>query len=345
MKHAEARHAEVVLVRTPDGAELTVSDDGKGFDIQVRNSETGLGLVSITERARLAGGTVSIVTAAKKGTQVRVQVPIAFPTAADGRPRPDGSPAWPDAPPAIAAHPGRRRPAAETRSPYPVIDGSAERPAAGRLDSFAFPAVLATRVARTTGLLLAKISRTWRRKGSSNDDASARSALLLVAGGRSVPARPRAATEPIGNPVETGPDRSPRRGSILEGRWGLESFEVRPPGKPPIMLKGSGVLNYDDFGNLTMEVRADQASSDLLRAAGIEHPRRRHLHAGPHRHRPAERTSTYFLEGQRSGFATGGGPLALSRPRHWEVTQDTLTLTTKDDSGAPMSISRWRRTP
>ena len=84
VKHAEAHHAEVVLLRTPDGAELTVSDDGKGFDIQVRTSETGLGLVSITERARLAGGTVSIVTALKKGTQIRVHVPIALPAAADG---------------------------------------------------------------------------------------------------------------------------------------------------------------------------------------------------------------------------------------------------------------------
>jgi PAS domain S-box-containing protein len=83
VKHAEARHAEVALIRTPDGAELTVSDDGKGFDIQVRTAGTGLGLVSITERARLAGGTVSIVTALKKGTQVRVHVPLALPSAAD----------------------------------------------------------------------------------------------------------------------------------------------------------------------------------------------------------------------------------------------------------------------
>jgi len=83
VKHADAGHAEVVLLRTPDGAELTVSDDGKGFDIQVRTGETGLGLVSITERARLAGGTVSIVTGLNKGTRVRVHVPIKLPTAAD----------------------------------------------------------------------------------------------------------------------------------------------------------------------------------------------------------------------------------------------------------------------
>ena len=83
VKHAEARHAEVVLIRTPEGAELTMSDDGQGFDIQMRTTGTGLGLVSITERARLAGGTVSIVTAAKRGTQVRVHVPIAFASAAE----------------------------------------------------------------------------------------------------------------------------------------------------------------------------------------------------------------------------------------------------------------------
>jgi signal transduction histidine kinase len=83
VKHAEASHADVVVLRTPDGVELTVSDDGQGFDIQARTTCTGLGLVSITERARLAGGTVSIVTTAKRGTQVRVQIPIAFASAAE----------------------------------------------------------------------------------------------------------------------------------------------------------------------------------------------------------------------------------------------------------------------
>jgi len=33
----------------------------------------------------------------------------------------------------------------------------------------------------------------------------------------------------------------------------------------------------------------------------------------------------------------------LNRPRHWEVTGDTLTLTTQDETGAPLSISRWKR--
>ena len=132
---------------------------------------------------------------------------------------------------------------------------------------------------------------------------------------------------------------------FLEGRWALESFEVRPPGKAPIALKGSGVLNYDDFGNLRMEIRADEASSDLLRAAGIDIRDGVISTEGRTAIDLQNRTLTYSLEGQPSSMATGGGPLATNRPRHWEVTADVLTLTTRDDSGAPLSIARWKRSP
>jgi two-component system sensor histidine kinase UhpB len=83
VKHANARHAKVRLVRTGDSAELTVSDDGSGFDVQIRKTGTGLGLVSITERVRMIGGTLTIVTAANKGTQLRVHVPMAVRAPAD----------------------------------------------------------------------------------------------------------------------------------------------------------------------------------------------------------------------------------------------------------------------
>jgi hypothetical protein len=130
---------------------------------------------------------------------------------------------------------------------------------------------------------------------------------------------------------------------FLEGRWSLESFEVRPPAAAPIVLTGSGVLTFDDFANLRMEIRADQAAADLLRAAGIEIRDGLVSTDGRVAIDLQRRTLTYFLEGQRSSYKTGGGPLALNRPRYWEVTADTLTLTTRDDSGAPLSISRWTR--
>lgn len=78
VKHAGARHVEVRLVRTGDVVEVSVIDDGHGFDVAVaRKSPGGLGLLSINERVRLAGGTLSVVTEAGKGTQIRVRLPYA----------------------------------------------------------------------------------------------------------------------------------------------------------------------------------------------------------------------------------------------------------------------------
>ena len=75
--HAGARHADIALRREGGVAELTITDDGTGFDInQARASFNGLGLVSIHERVRLAGGAVSIVTELNKGTQVRVRLSL-----------------------------------------------------------------------------------------------------------------------------------------------------------------------------------------------------------------------------------------------------------------------------
>ena len=133
-------------------------------------------------------------------------------------------------------------------------------------------------------------------------------------------------------PVATGPGTHDAR-QFLQGRWALESFEVRPRGRrrlPP----GTGVLTYDDFGNLRMEIRTDTATSDQLRAAGIAIQDGVLSTDGRTVIDPANRTLTYFLEGQSSSLVTGGGPLAPNRPRHWEVTADTLTLTTRDDNGA-----------
>ena len=145
--------------------------------------------------------------------------------------------------------------------------------------------------------------------------------------------------------VESGTGTVAQARKYLEGRWILESFEVYSAGKPPIALKGTGILNYDDFGNLRMEIRADEASSDLLRAAGIDIRDGVISTEGRTAIDLQNRTLTYSLEGQPSSMATGGGPLATNRPRHWEVTADVLTLTTRDDSGAPLSIARWKRSP
>ena len=71
-------------------------------------------------------------------------------------------------------------------------------------------------------------------------------------------------------PVDTGPGTLASARQFLEGRWQLETFEIHRPGQPPLTLKGSGTLIYDDMSNLRMEVRADEASADMLRAAGVD---------------------------------------------------------------------------
>ena len=126
---------------------------------------------------------------------------------------------------------------------------------------------------------------------------------------------------------------------FLQGRWALESFELYPAGKPPITLKGAGTLSYDEFGNLKIEIRADQASSDLLRAAGVDIRDGIISSDGRTAVDMESRTLTYLVFGQTAL----PGPLALNRPRHWEVAGDLLTLTTKDDSGKPSSVGRWRK--
>ena len=140
-------------------------------------------------------------------------------------------------------------------------------------------------------------------------------------------------------PVDEGAGSLAAARRFLQGRWALESFELYPAGKPPITLKGAGTLSYDEFGNLKIEIRADQASSDLLRAAGVDIRDGMISSDGRTAVDMESRTLTYVVPGQTAL----PGPLALNRPRHWEVAGDLLTLTTKDDSGKPSSVGRWRK--
>jgi hypothetical protein len=167
--------------------------------------------------------------------------------------------------------------------------------------------------------------------------AAAHSLVVMLLLGVAACARP-------GAPLETGPGTVSSARKYLEGRWVLESFEVIPPGQAPIALRGQGTLTYDDFGNLKMEIRADEKASDVLRAAGIDIRDGLISTEGRTVIDLQNRTLTYVLAGQ-SGGANPGGPLAVNRPRHWEVEANLLTLTTKDDQGKPLSVSRWKRMP
>ena len=77
VNHAAATKARVTLSRAADRVQLTITDGGRGFDPSTTLARGGLGLLSIEERARLVGGTLSVTSARGRGTTLHVQVPLA----------------------------------------------------------------------------------------------------------------------------------------------------------------------------------------------------------------------------------------------------------------------------
>ena len=147
-----------------------------------------------------------------------------------------------------------------------------------------------------------------------------------------------------GGPVDTGAGTLTAARKFLEGRWSLESFQVFPAGKAPVTVKGQGTVVYDDYSNLTMDVRADDASVEALRGAGVEVVNNGFSTKGRVVVDMQKRTLTYMTSKDGS-VARQPGPLDLNLPRHWEVEADKLTLTTKDADGKPLFLSVWRRMP
>jgi signal transduction histidine kinase len=74
LRHASATRATISMKQADDNFTLNIRDNGKG--ISESNSTYGsLGIWSMQERARLCGGTFSIVSVEGKGTDVTVQIP------------------------------------------------------------------------------------------------------------------------------------------------------------------------------------------------------------------------------------------------------------------------------
>ena len=74
-KHAHASQVRVSLAARDDTAEITIADDGSGFDPDQAESD-GFGLRFMAERARAVGGSLRVRSTPGQGTQVVVQVPL-----------------------------------------------------------------------------------------------------------------------------------------------------------------------------------------------------------------------------------------------------------------------------
>jgi signal transduction histidine kinase len=81
-RHARARHVEVTLTLQDVALEVTVRDDGVGFN--VKRLRTGLGMMGMGERAELVGGSFDIESVPGAGTTVRARFPLPSPKRVGG---------------------------------------------------------------------------------------------------------------------------------------------------------------------------------------------------------------------------------------------------------------------
>jgi two-component system, NarL family, sensor histidine kinase DegS len=78
-KHARGAPVHVIITLRQDKLQLTVRDEGPGFDpreVARRAGSTSWGLTSMRERAELIGATYNVFTRAGAGTEVAVTLPL-----------------------------------------------------------------------------------------------------------------------------------------------------------------------------------------------------------------------------------------------------------------------------
>lgn len=79
LRHAQADRLVVVLLRLKSGAELTIEDDGCGFEVptplSILTRTEHYGLAGMAERIDLAQGTLGLFSAPGRGTRVTLTIP------------------------------------------------------------------------------------------------------------------------------------------------------------------------------------------------------------------------------------------------------------------------------
>jgi signal transduction histidine kinase len=73
-KHSGASSVSVVLRGTQEATELTIRDDGHGFDVHALGRDR-LGLAGVSERVRMLGGEVEIESFPEKGATLITRLP------------------------------------------------------------------------------------------------------------------------------------------------------------------------------------------------------------------------------------------------------------------------------
>jgi signal transduction histidine kinase len=80
-KHAQAKNIKLLIEKDEDRILFFLEDDGKGFDprkvLMKSAAESGWGLATMEERARMLGGSLDLWSQEGKGTQISIRIPTA----------------------------------------------------------------------------------------------------------------------------------------------------------------------------------------------------------------------------------------------------------------------------
>ncbi|RYY24837.1 MAG: PAS domain S-box protein [Chitinophagaceae bacterium] len=76
LKHADATILTIELMVDGDLADLTISDNGKGFDQQNNKMKRGVGLKNIASRTQLFNGEVKLITEPGNGCTLHILIPV-----------------------------------------------------------------------------------------------------------------------------------------------------------------------------------------------------------------------------------------------------------------------------
>jgi signal transduction histidine kinase len=76
VKHAEADTVTAHLSQSSGKMELTINDNGKGFEISEGTINNSFGLMGMRERASMMDGTLEVISKSGSGTTLSLVVPI-----------------------------------------------------------------------------------------------------------------------------------------------------------------------------------------------------------------------------------------------------------------------------
>lgn len=145
---------------------------------------------------------------------------------------------------------------------------------------------------------------------------------------------PRQKPVPMG-PVDTGEGSLEAARRELHGSWSLVSLEAVDASGARHPVQASGVLSYDEHGNLKTTGTIDDPR--LQNAIPIDFTGRIVIDPVKRVFYPADLVSSEPVDSKQLA------PVGLDKVRQYSVTGDTLVVTYLDAAGKPTAVLTWRK--